>query len=340
MRGDELRALRERRGMNQPEMATWLNDLTGRRYDRHKISRWEGEREKIPREIEGTLLMAALEQAPADGPRTPLIVALALQKGGTAKTATSVCVAYVLARAGRSVLLVDADSQGNATIHVGIEKDEMLRLTRDGRTHYHTLVGKAAIDDVILRTPYPNLDILPSSIALAHAETDLQQDKFGPLIHMREMLATVQDRYDFIIIDCAPVLGMVTLNAFAAADCLLVPCQTEAFAVLALEDLYQTIDTVQKRTNPHLKVLGIVPTLYNPRQTQDRASLDDIQRLWGGTTKIYEPIPRAAVYAQASAAHAITLAGDPGAPGLESYLDIAKDLMEVADRRREAAHGA
>src|SRR5690349_89829 len=121
MRGDELRAVREERGMTGAEMASWLNGLTGRSYLKMTISKWETNRVKIPREIEGVLAMADLAYRRPAGRKSceALTVAVALQKGGSAKTATSVCLAYVLARAGCRVLLVDADSQGNATLHVG-----------------------------------------------------------------------------------------------------------------------------------------------------------------------------------------------------------------------------
>jgi len=338
--GEELRILREKRGRTQAEMAALINSLTGRKYDKAKLSKWEGDKERIPPDVAGLLLMASLEGEPANPSRSAVTVALALQKGGVAKTATSICLAYVLARAGRRVLLVDADSQGNATLHAGVPQNDVVRLTREGRTHYHALTGKAAIADVILETSVPNLSLLPSSIALAVAERELQQDQISPSGFMREMLDPVRADFDFIIIDCAPALGMVTMNALTAADYVLIPCQTEAHAIIGLEHLYDTLTNVRRRANPRLEILGIVPTMYNSRLSQDRASLDDIHQLWGETMPIFDPVPRATIYSQAAAGNRVTLDADPGAPGVETYVTIARHLIDIANRAQGAAHAA
>ena len=339
MTGDELRALREKRGQNQSDFAIWLNGLTGRRYDKQKISRWEAGAERVPRDVDGLLRIAALARsAPLPGGKA-VTVAVALQKGGTAKTATCVNLAYVLARAGNRVLLVDADSQSNATVHVGISQQEVVRLTREGRTHYHALTGKVALSEVVVSTAVPGLDLVPASIALSAAEAELYHDPTG-ITAMAEMLAAVSADYDFMVIDCAPTLGMITSNALVAADYLLIPCQTEAHAILGLDQLSETIAKIRRRANPSLEVLGIVPTMYSARQTQDRASLEDMKALWGRHLPMFEPIPRSTVYSQAAAANTITLAGDPGAPGMETFIAIASRLVEISDRARSASHGA
>ncbi len=339
MTGEELRALRERQRMTQPEFAGWLNELLGRRYDKQKISRWETERERLPRDVAGALSIARLGFGrPARG-GPAVTVAVALQKGGTAKTATSVNLGYVLARAGNRVLLVDADSQGNATMHVGVPQARVVELTRQGRTHYHALTGKAPLAEVVLPTAVPGLDLVPASIALAAAEAELYHEPTG-ISAMAEMLAAVKGGYDFIVIDCAPALGMITSNALVAANWLLIPCQTEAHAILGLDQLSETIAKIRRRSNPDLEILGIVPTMYSARQSQDRASLDDLHALWGARIPMFDPIPRSTVYSQAAAANVITLAGDPGAPGMETFVEIARRLMAIADRTVEAAHGA
>lgn len=340
MTGDELRALRESRGLTQVEFAAWLNGLMGRRYDKQKISRWETERERLPRDVAGILRIASLTRdEPAPAERRAVTVAIALQKGGTAKTATSVNLAYVLARAGNRVLLVDADSQGNATVHVGVSQQEIVRLSREGRTHYHALTGKTALNQVILNTEVPGLDVIPASIALSAAEAELYHEPTGITV-MAEMLAEVRTLYDFVIIDCAPALGMITSSALVAADYLLIPCQTEAHAILGLDQLSETITKIRRRANPSLEILGIVPTMYSARQSQDRASLEDMKALWGGQVPMFEPIPRSTVYSQAAAANTITLAGDPGAPGMETFVAIAARLIAIAARPRSVAHAA
>lgn len=337
MTGDALRALRERLGKTQPEFATWLNELLSRRYDKQKVSRWETDREKVPKDVAGALSIAALGLGRPDRCGPALTVAVALQKGGTAKTATSINLAYVLARASNRVLLVDADSQGNATAHVGIPGNRVVELTRQGRTHYHALTGKTPLRDVILSTGVPNLDIVPASIALAAAEADLYHEPTG-IGAMAEMLAGVKADYDFIVIDCAPALGMVTSTALAAAQQLVIPCQTEAHAILGLEHLTETITKIRRRSNPNLQILGIVPTMFTARLGQDKASLDDLHVQWGAKIKMFEPIPRSTVYSQAAAANVITLAGDPGAPGVETFVALAARLMEVAGLRLETTY--
>lgn len=339
MDGNQMRAIREARGLNQPDFAAWLNGLLTRRYDGAKISRWETEREKIPREIEGTLLIASLGGRKDVGTSgKPLVVSTTLTKGGSAKTESAVCIAYILARAGYRTLLVDADSQANASVHVGLDKERLVALTKAQRTLADVILDRTpAADAIVPVEQVANLDILPSSIALARAESELNGQQFGRLARLSEVIRSVAGRYAFVIIDCAPAIGTVTLNALAAADYVLMPCQTESFAVMAVEDLVQeTINALRKRENPRLKILGILPTLYNARQIQDRASLDEIRDLWGQLFKVYEPVPRSAVYAQASAAQIITLAADPGAPGMESYIEIAKDLIGAAERMETA----
>jgi len=186
----------------------------------------------------------------------------------------------------------------------------------------------------------PNLDLVPSSIALAAAESDLRQDVTSAMTAMDEALDSVRSQYHAIVIDCAPVIGVVTLNALATADYALTPCQTEPHAIIGLEHLYDTIGKVRRRNNPLLQILGIVPTMYNARLSQDRASLEDIHSLWGQTVRIFEPIPRATVYAQAAGANVITLAGDAGAPGLETYVDVARSLLDAAAAKGGASDAA
>lgn len=337
MIGEELKSLRERLGLTQAAMAARLNERLGRRYDRQRVGKWESGREPIPREVAGVTAIDALPR-PSESRENAITVAVTLQKGGTGKTVTSVNLAHVLARAGNRVLLVDADSQGNATLHVGLDQNEVVRRTREGLTLYHALVGKTPLSNTIVKTVDENLDLVPSSVALAAAESDLRQDVTSAMSAMDEVLETARRDYGFIIVDCAPAIGVVTLNALATADFALIPCQTEPHAIIGLEHLYDTVSKVRRRNNPRLEILGIVPTMYGARQSQDRASLDDIKTLWGSVAHVFEPIPRSTVYAQAAAAGMITLAGDPGAPGLETYVEIARRLIEAA--RGRVGHGA
>nr|WP_281415090.1 AAA family ATPase [Azospirillum picis] len=335
-----MKALRERRGLTQTQMAALVNTLTGRKYDKQRLSKWETGKEALPRDVLGRLLLLELEQPESPLPRPGTTVAVGLQKGGTAKTATSINLAYMLARAGNRVLLVDADPQGNATVHVGVPQGDVVALTEAGRVLYHALMGKTALDEVILATGVEGLDVVPSSIALASADTELPGNLTNAQTALAELLDGVRARYDVIVIDCAPNLGAVTINALTAADYVLVPCQAEPHAILGVSAFLDTVAKIQRRLNPRLQVLGILPTMVNPRQTQDRSSLEDIQRLWGEDRKVFPPVPRATIYAQAAGANVITLDADIGAPGVESYAAIATALLTAMGRLQETADAA
>ena len=323
MEGDELRVLRERKGKTQGEFAALLNNRLGRKYDRARISRWETGAERMPLDVAGLVMMWQLAFK-TNG--YCVTICVANQKGGCGKSELSCAQAHVLAVSGARTLLVDADIQANGTMHVGIDMDECARLTDVGRTLYHALTGKTPVKEVVRETTVPGLDVIPSSIALAMAETELA----GSTSCMRDMLSEIKDNYDFIIIDCAPSLGVVTVNSLTASDKILIPVQTERYSIVGLNYLYTTIGNVKEQANPSLEVLGVVPTMYNSRQTQDRLSLDDINA--ASVTygfRVFEPIPRSTVIAQACAADRITLDADPGAPGLSSYIEIAESLGVV-----------
>ncbi len=325
MDGDAVKAARERRGVTQEDFASWLNHVSGRKYDRSRVSRWETGAERIPADVVGMIMLGELSFSPNG---RCLVIAVANQKGGVAKTETSVNMVYILARAGARTLLVDADSQGNATRHVGIGKGESKRLEAEGRTLYHALTGKTPVAAVVRDTTVANLHVIPSSIALAVAESELGGVDRN---RMRDTLTGIRDRYDYMVIDCSPSLGVVTVNALTAADHVLIPVQTEPYAIDGFEHLRATIDSVRDRSNDALRIHGIVPTLYNSRQSQDRASLDDIRR--EGRKRgvpVFEAIPRATVCAQAAAANRITLDADPGTPGLSSYIEIAVSLGGIS----------
>ncbi|MBP2232789.1 AAA family ATPase [Azospirillum agricola] len=340
MTGEELKALRERRGLTQTQMAAFVNELTGRKYDKQRLSKWETGKEAMPRDVLGRLLLLALERPATEAPRAGTIIAIGLQKGGTAKTATSINLAFLLARAGNRVLLVDADPQGNATVHVGVPQADVVALTEAGRVLYHALMGKAPLSAVIRPTGVAGLDVVPSSIALASADTELPGNLTNAQTALAELLDGVRADYDVIVIDCAPNLGAVTINALTAADYVLVPCQAEPHAILGVSAFLDTVAKIQRRLNPRLEILGILPTMVNPRQTQDKSSLEDINRLWGAERRVFPPVPRATIYAQAAGANVITLDADIGAPGVESYAAIATALLTATGRLRETVDAA
>lgn len=186
------------------------------------------------------------------------VIAIANQKGGVGKTTTAVNLAACLGHSGHATLLIDFDPQGNAGSGLGVHKDDV-----DGSV-YHALVGTAPVADVVLRTDSPNLWLLPSDNHLAGAEIELVEHA-NREFRLRECLQTVRGRFDYIIIDCPPSLGLLTVNALAAADTVLVPIQTEYYALEGLGHLIQTIGLIHEHLNPALSIEGILLTMFDSR---------------------------------------------------------------------------
>ena len=324
MNGETMARVRDRLSLTQQDFAAQLNKRLGRRYDKSKISRWESGTEGIPADVAGLLSIMQLSHAPTGKPVT---VCVALQKGGVSKTLTSCGLSHILASAGARVLLVDCDSQANSTALVGLTETDVDRLARSSKTLYHALIAEppTPATEAIQPTAIENLHVLPSSIHLARAELKLNDGTEESKVRLRSVLDTVKDNFDFIILDTAPSLGLMTVSALAAADKVLIPVQCEAFAVTGLRHLRASITEIRQRLNPGLSVLGILPTMYNPRQSQDKDSLIDIFKHANGD-KVFEPIPKSTIYSQAAAGSRIVHDVDPGAPGLASYIQIAEAL--------------
>ena len=186
------------------------------------------------------------------------IIAVANQKGGVGKTTTAINLSACLAEAGKKVLIIDADPQGNSTSGLGFEKNEI------ENTIYEILLDEIKIQDAILNTCVDNLQILPSNINLSGAEIELiGRDKREYILS--NAVDTIKNNYDFIIIDCPPSLNLITINALTSSDTVLVPIQCEYFALEGLEQLLHTIGLVKDRLNPSLEMEGVVFTMYDAR---------------------------------------------------------------------------
>lgn len=246
------------------------------------------------------------------------IIALANQKGGVGKTTTSVNLGAALAQAGQRVLLVDIDAQGNATSGSGIDKSE---LERDS---YDVIVDGAPLHEVIV--PTDNYDLVPATIQLSGAEIELA-DKKEREYRLKAGLATVADDYDFILIDNPPALGLLTVNAFTAADAILIPVQTEFYALEGLGQLLNTIELVRQQFNPDLDIAGILLTMYDGRTNLAKQVAEEVRNYFGD--KVYETvIPRTVRLSEAPSYGQAIIDFDPRSVGAQVYTELAQEVLK------------
>ena len=250
------------------------------------------------------------------------IIAIANQKGGVGKTTSAVNLAASLAAAEQRVLLVDADPQGNASSGIGLNKDEITE------TVYEVLLEPDRIEGAILRqVQFPTLDVLPATPDLAGAEVELVTVADRETA-MRRALATVRDRYDFILIDCPPSLGLITVNMLAAADALLIPLQCEYYALEGLSQLLRTVEMVTTHLNPKLQVSAILLTMYDGRTRLASQVADEVRTHFG--TKVLETvIPRNVRISEAPSYAQSVLTYDPSSPGALTYQEAAAQFAAI-----------
>ncbi|WP_431857788.1 AAA family ATPase [Azospirillum sp.] len=339
MQADDLKSFRERRGLSQADFAAWLNDRLGRKYDRQRISRWETGGEKIPTAV-ARLLLDEVVAAPTERHGPALVSSVSLQKGGVGKTTTSVNAASILALEGYRVLLIDADPQASATLHLGFDP---IGLQASGRTIDNAFRDGVPIADVIVTVEHSGLDLVPSSIRLSKTEAELMSRPASNFI-LKKLMMAVRSDYDFVFIDTPPHLSQMTLNALTAADTVLIPCQTEVLAVAGVEYLLDTINEIRELCHPTLQVLGILPTMYNSRLTQDRESLREMHERYAASLRVFEPVPRATVYGQSVAAGRAAVEAIPDAAGAGAFRAVVDALVTERTRRfgstQEVAHVA
>ena len=248
------------------------------------------------------------------------IISVVNQKGGVGKTTTAVNLTAGIGLAGKKVLLVDADPQGNSTSGLGINKKDVKVTT------YELLVGNAKIDAAIVKTEFKNVDVVPSSMNLAAAEIDLiQLDNREARLKMA--LATVREKYDYIFIDCPPSLGLITIDALVASDTVLVPIQCEYFALEGLSQLMATVRQVKRLYNATLEIEGIVLTMYDGRLNLTQQVVGEIKKFF--QNKLYKTaIPRAVRLSEAPSYGMPIQYYDKRSKGTIAYNDLAKEFLK------------
>ncbi|MFS0865536.1 ParA family protein [Fredinandcohnia sp. 179-A 10B2 NHS] len=247
------------------------------------------------------------------------IISIANQKGGVGKTTTSVNLSACLAYVGKRVLLVDIDPQGNATSGCGIEKanvDECI---------YDVLVDDVAAKDVTVPTAVENLYMIPATIQLAGAEIELVPT-ISREVRLKRALEEVKDQYDYIIIDCPPSLGLLTLNALTASDTVIIPVQCEYYALEGLSQLLNTIRLVQKHLNTDLMIDGVLLTMLDARTNLGLQVIEEVKKYF--QDKVYKTIiPRNIRLSEAPSHGEPIIIYDPKSRGAEVYLDLAKEVI-------------
>ena len=246
------------------------------------------------------------------------IIAIANQKGGVGKTTTSINLSACLAAAGKAVLLVDLDPQGNSTSGLGLAKDQEPSV-------YEALIDGVPVEEAIHPTEYENLDMLPGSIALAGAEVEM----VGMMAREQILLHTlepVRSQYDFILIDCPPSLGLLTLNALTAAESLIVPIQCEYFALEGLSQLMNTVQQVKKHLNPQLEVEGVLLTMFDMRTNLSNQVVAEVKKFFH--SKVYRTVvPRTIRLGEAPSYGQPIIVYSPSSAGAKAYLSLAEEVL-------------
>ena len=255
-------------------------------------------------------------------------IAVANQKGGVGKTTTSVNLSSCLATYGRKVLLIDTDPQGNASSGVGVEKEAI------EKSVYDVLINSMPMKDAIVSTEYHNLDLCPSNIDLAGAEIELVAEDNREFL-LKEALSSVKDDYDFIIIDCPPSLGLLTLNSFVCADSVIIPIQCEYYALEGLSQLTNTIRKIKTAFNPELEIEGVLLTMYDTRTNLSMQVAREVKKFYG--SKLYKSvIPRNVRLSEAPSFGQPINVYDKSSKGCSCYMSLASEVIQANMKRGDS----
>lgn len=253
------------------------------------------------------------------------VIAIANQKGGVAKTTTAVNLSACMAKLGKKVLLVDTDPQGNATSGLGINRLEIKRCI------YDVLVNGVPLDKILIPTEIENLVVIPSTIQLAGAEVELVS-VISREVRLKKALEPVINNFDYIIIDCPPSLGLLTLNSLTAAESILIPIQCEYYALEGLSQLMNTIKLVRKHLNADLAIEGVVMTMYDARTNLSNQVVNEVKKFF--SEKVFKSIiPRNVRLSEAPSFGKPVINYDPHSKGAEMYMSLAKEVISNNEQK-------
>ena len=256
------------------------------------------------------------------------IIAIANQKGGVGKTTTAINLAACLAEAGQKILIIDIDPQGNTTSGFGLSKTDI------EKTVYEVLLRECDIKEAIQEQVIENLDILPSNVNLAGAEIDLI-DVENREYTLKESISEIRDRYDYILIDCPPALGVLTTNALAASDSVLIPVQCEYYSLEGVTQLLNTILLTQSKKNPKLDIEGVLLTMLDGRTLVGLEVVEDVRKFF--KEKVFNTIiPRLVRLVEAPSHGKPILEYDPKCRGALAYINLAKEVIERNGKQEES----
>ncbi len=251
------------------------------------------------------------------------IIAVFNQKGGVGKTTTNVNLSACLAKKGKKILVIDIDPQGNTTSGLGINKKELTT------SIYDSLINGIHIEEAVINTEIENLFIVPSNVELAGAEIELTKHHDRELA-LKKSIKEIKEDYDYIFIDCPPSLGLLTINALAAVDSVLIPIQCEYYALEGVSQLMDTIKLVKRSLNPQLDIEGVVLSMFDGRTNLSIQVVDEVKKFFKG--KVYTTIiPRNVRLAEAPSFGIPIIDYDPKSKGAEAYLELAEEFLDYIE---------